>query len=153
MAKLFSKDCILQTAQDYVDFADSMECSTAILEKLKHITAQLHFHKIIADINSFKGNFTGRYCGQSFNDKTVWIGLYFNNIGFSPEYKLVLAIWEGDDKENIKQKLSNALLNYKSQYFKPVEERWLFIYLDKYLLVCDDQTVEKEINRIIDRII
>lgn len=84
----------------------------------------------------------------------MWIGLYFNNIGFTPEYKLVLALWEGRDEENKKQQLADALKSFKSQYFKPVDERWLFINLDDYLLVCnDDKVIEDEINRIVGKII
>ena len=135
-------------------FADSMGCSVALISELKNRLTNLSFQKLQKkSTDYFFGNINCRCCGQSYNDENVWIGLYFNNINFTPDYKLVLALWEGGDDYSLEQKLSKALISYKSQYFRPVEERWIFINLDNYLLMCDDNTFKQEIDRITSKVI
>ena len=137
-------------------FADSMECSKALISSLENRLTQQYFkEKYIKSDDRFFGNISCRYCGQSFNSNSIWVGLYFNNIPFTQDYKLVLAIWEGNDDKNIKKLLSDALVSYKSQYFKPVDERWIFVNLDNYLLVCDTDgaALKDEIERKVSKIL
>lgn len=149
------EDFDLITDNDIEFFADSIECSKALISSLKNRLNKQPFNNLtlMAD-DHFFGNISCRYCGQSFNSNSIWVGLYFNNITFTQDYKLVLAIWEGNDDNNIKKSLSDALVSYKSQYFKPVDERWIFVNLDNYLLVCDtDGTALKdEIKRKVSKI-
>lgn len=135
------------------DFANAMECSKSLilgLKKLTNITSTYITHEA-KDI--FVGNIDCRYCGQFYNNQAVWVGLYFNNVIFTHDYKLVLAIWDKAGENNIKQELSKAFISYKSQNYVHNEEHWLFVILDNYLLNCDVDTAKEEISSKISSIL
>ena len=141
-------------AQKHI-FSTAVGCSQALISTLESLTNQqfsTNGKKIVPDDN-LTANIPCRYCGRNYSiqnstSKEFWIGLYFNNIPFTPDYRLILAV---DTKYT--QKLQNEGINYSFYNFPFVQEKWLYINLDNYLLHCDIQEIETEINRILQIIL
>lgn len=74
------------------------------------------------------GNITCRYCGRNYTIKDeqeneFWIGLYFNNISFTPDYRLILAI---NTKPEYATNLLSAGIHYTTHKFfmRNIDEKW-----------------------------
>lgn len=137
-------------------FANKMRCSVPVLNKLNRIT-EGNFNKI-QKIGELTGNVPCRYCGQSYgingkSEREIWIGMYFNNIIFTPEYLFVLGIHVDKKDKELLTKITRTEINFQFYNFPTVDEKWIFITLDNYFLHCDIQETETEINRILQIIL
>lgn len=130
-------------------FANKMRCSVPLLNKLKEIT-EINFKKI-QKIGELTGNVPCRYCGQSYGidgklEREIWIGMYFKNYPFPPTYQLMIGV---DCKNEYIDKLDCEEIEYQLKHYPKVEESWIYVDLDNYLLHCDIKETEDEINRIL----
>lgn len=111
-------------------FANKMRCSVPLLNKLTQIT-EGNFNKI-QKIGELTGNVPCRYCGQSYgingkSEREIWIGMYFNNIIFTPEYLFVLGIHVDKKDKELLTKITRTKINFQFYNFPTVDEKWIFI--------------------------
>lgn len=129
-------------------FASAMDCSEILIKNLRSLTSKIS----LLQSRDFVANIDCRYCGRHF-EKDIWVGLYFNNILFTSEKQLTIAIKDPDGC--ISQKLSQYTINFKSHFFASEDRmgRWVFVKLDNYLLLCDKKAALNEIERILSEIL
>lgn len=154
MSKLSQNDFHIKNS-NISFFANSMECSVSFISKIDRITCCLsNILSNKANLVDFIGNTSCRYCGRMFGYKslTIWVGVYFNNIVFTSEHQFVLGIYLDEKNNDVLTKLKNAGINFKLCNFEPVEEKWIFITLDNFLLTNDCNEIESEILRILNSI-
>ncbi len=132
-------------------FAASVGGSVSLIEKIDILTGKLSVTGLDEDLEKpyLVGNIDCRYCGRyyDYNGKSIFIGLSFSSVGFDPDYRLLLQVCEGEDEG---LNLTGGFMCAKSQFFPPVDERWLIVTLDKYLIF--EQTgleFQKEVERVL----
>lgn len=76
--------------------------------------------------------------------------MYFKNYPLPPAYQLMIGI---DCQDKYRQKLDYEGIEYQFNHYPKVGESWLYVDLDNYLLHCDIQETETEINRILQIIL
>lgn len=152
--KLWSKkmgnSCGDQEVKDFDLVAKEMNCSRLLLKKFTELTKNL----VEESNNELMWNKDTRFVGRFYTSRKICIGLYFDIKG---NYTFVLGFYTDKDKTILEQKLKNNHQQYFYKWYKidsQTEENWLFIELDKFLLVCNDvicnNSASKELSDLID---
>ena len=124
-------------------FAEFMECSKKLITDVACLTECLicsegFSERDEGDMKGFFGNIASRHCGRYLKYKKlyIWIGLHFNNIPFSPDYRLMLFVHAPKEKNDNSPSLDKAFLTYRHFYDFCLDEQWVAIALDNYFISC-----------------
>lgn len=123
---------------DETNFAALVGLTTSQLNRIRQITTLQN-----PVTTGFYGHFDCGYCGQYFKTDCAWVGFDFR---FHPDFQFMISFRLLDCK-GIEKKLKTAKYPYFLQYYWGENAYWANVFLDKKILLENDQTVISDIER------
>lgn len=141
-----------QPIKDFEVVSKEMNCSKSLLKRLEDIS---NFGTECESCQSAEllWNKDCRFCGRTYFDGEVWLGMYFD-IGGS--YTFLLGFYTKQNDFNIEHRLQKEHRQYFYKWYginDKEEENWLYVKLDNYLLYsCSVTNSQDEIKKLVKTI-
>lgn len=127
------------------DFAEFMNVPVDLIDRLEKLT-DLN----IKEQTSLEGNLHAKYCGRTYLNGYMWVGLKM--YPFSDECKLSIGLWESyhETKRRATHIMQSKHLSYFGESTPLDEGYWLYSILDSSLLKIKLELAKKEILQFIN---